>query len=332
MAETDMPDIPLAIDAGVLTGEMLYRKLGKTGEQVSAIGLGGYHVSNPSLTSQETIRIIRGAIDRGITFMDNSWDYNEGFGELRMGAALEDGYRQRVFLMTKIDGRTREEAAKQIEMSLERLRTDVIDLVQFHEVLRYEDADRIFADDGAVHAFLDAKQAGKLRHIGFTGHKHPQIHLHMLDVAAEHGFAFDTVQMPINVMDAHFRSFSRTVVPRLIREDIGVLAMKTLGGGVIQKSGVISAVECIQYALALPTSVAICGIDSLDVLDQAFEAVRTFKVLDRAGMDGLIGKTAQAAKGGKYEVFKTSAFFDQTAKNAPWLGGDSQTVKQLEPM
>ncbi len=165
--------------------------------------------------------MIRSAIDRGITFMDNCWDYNDGVSEVRMGKALQDGYRNKVFLMTKIDGRTKASAAQQIDESLQRLQTDHVDLMQFHEVIRLEDPDRIFAEGGAMEAMLEAKKAGKVRYIGFTGHKDPYVHLRMLDHARKHDFHFDTVQMPLNVMDAHFRSFTREVLPALTREGIG---------------------------------------------------------------------------------------------------------------
>jgi aryl-alcohol dehydrogenase-like predicted oxidoreductase len=184
------------------TGEMPYRVLGRTGERVSAIGLGGWHLGFEKVDEQVSIRVIREAVDRGINFLDNSWDYNEGASETRMGKALRDGYRQKVFLMTKIDGRSRAEAARQLDESLRRLQTDRIDLVQHHEMLRYEDPHRIFDEEGANAALVEARTAGKIRYIGFTGHKDPHIHLHTRDVAREHGFAFDTVQMPLNVMDA----------------------------------------------------------------------------------------------------------------------------------
>ena len=193
---------------------MPYRTLGRTGEKVSCIGVGGSHVGKPEkLSEADSIQIIRAALDRGLNFMDNSWDYNDGQSELRMGKALRDGYRQKALLMTKIDGRTKQEAAKQIDESLRRLQTDHVDLLQHHEVIRYEDAARIFAQGGAMEAFLEAKKAGKLRFIGFTGHKDPHVHLYTLEVAARHNFHFDTVQMPLNVMDAHFRSFEKLVLP-----------------------------------------------------------------------------------------------------------------------
>src|SRR6266852_26304 len=231
-----MNQIPLTSSAGTRKGDMLYRTLGRTGELVSAIGMGGFHIGQHGLTEDESIRLVRAAVDRGITFLDNSWDYNEGQSEVRMGKALKDGYRQKVFLMTKIDGRTKQEAAKQIDESLKRLQTDHVDLMQHHEIIRFEAPDRIFAKQGAQEALLEAKRAGKIRYIGFTGHKDPHIHLFMLKVAADHGFHFDTVQMPLNVMDAHFRSFEKLVLPKLVEQGIGVLGMKSMGDGIILKS------------------------------------------------------------------------------------------------
>src|SRR5919198_6344690 len=261
--------------------EMPYRVLGRTGERVSVIGLGGWHLGFKTTSDALSIRIIRTAIDRGINFLDNSWDYNDGASEIRMGKALRDGYRSKVFLMTKIDGRSKKEAARQIEESLRRLQTDCIDLVQHHEILRYEDPHRIFDDDGANAALIEARKAGKLRYIGFTGHKDPRIHLYMLEVAKQHGFKFDTVQMPLNVMDAHYRSFEKLVVPELVKQKIGVLGMKSMGNGVILKLNIVTAIECLHYALSLPTSVVITGVDSLEILEQAFQAARTFRPMSK---------------------------------------------------
>jgi aryl-alcohol dehydrogenase-like predicted oxidoreductase len=310
---------------------MLYRTLGRTGERVSVIGMGGFHIAQHGLSEDESIQLVRAAIDRGITFMDNSWDYNEGQSELRMGKALKDGYRQKVFLMTKIDGRTKELARKQIEISLQRLQTDHIDLIQHHEVIRFDDPDRIFAEGGANEAMLEAKKAGKIRYIGFTGHKDPQIHLYMLKVAADHGFHFDAAQMPLNVMDAHFRSFAHLVVPELVQQGIGVLGMKSMGDGVILKSKTVSPVECLHYAMSLPTSVVITGIDRPAILDQAIDAAKTFKPMDREQVAKLLARTKQVAVAGKFELFKTSSHFDSTAKNPDWLGGDTSAVQQLAP-
>ena len=269
---------------------------------------------------QEGIKIIRTAIDAGVTFMDNSWDYHDGDSEVRMGKALKDGYRKKVFLMTKIDGRTKKAAAKQIDDSLKRLQADVIDLLQHHEVIRMEDPDRIFAEGGAMEAFLDAKKAGKIRYIGFTGHKDPLVHLRMLEVAAKHDFHFDTVQMPLNVMDAHFRSFGRHVLPVLVKEEIGVLGMKPMASGAILKSNTVTAAECLRYAMSLPTSVVITGIDSMDVLKHHLEAVKTFEPLTEEQTAELLKKTAEAAADGKFELFKTSNPFDATASHPEWLG------------
>ena len=311
------------------TDGVIYRTLGRSGERVSAIGMGGFHIGQPALSESDSIRLIRSAIDRGINFMDNSWDYNEGRSEIRMGKALKDGYRDKAFLMTKIDGRTKKEAQKQIDESLKRLQTDRLDLLQHHEIIRYEDPDRIFEKEGATQAVLESQAAGKIRYIGFTGHKDPHIHLYMLDVAAQHGFRFDIVQMSLNVMDAHFRSFEKLVLPRLVKEQIGVLGMKSMGDKVILKSGVVSPIECLQYALNLPTSVVITGIESPQILDQAFEAMRTFKPMSASETSAVLAKTAQLAATGHYEPFKTSAHFDSTARNPEWLGGQAPVVTEL---
>src|SRR6266581_2310625 len=226
---------------------MIYRSLGSTGEKVSAIGLGGWHLGLKNVDQQLAIRIVRTGIDRGINFLDNSWDYNDGASEARMGKALRDGYREKAFLMTKIDGRSKKEATRQLDESLRRLGVDHIDLVQHHEVLRYEDPHRIFHEEGANAALEEARQAGKLRYIGFTGHKDPRIHAYMLECAAQHGFRFDAVQMPLNVMDAHYRSFEKMVLPELVRQNIGVLGMKSMGDGIILKSRTVTPMECLHY-------------------------------------------------------------------------------------
>ena len=311
--------------------DMPYRVLGRTGERVSAIGLGGWHLGFEHLDEKLSIRIIREAVDRGITFLDNSWDYNDGASEIRMGKALRDGYRERVFLMTKIDGRSKAEASRQLDESLRRLQTDRIDLVQHHEVLRYEDPHRIFDADGANAALVAAQRAGKLRYIGFTGHKDPHIHLHTLDVASQAGFTFDAVQMPLNVMDAHYRSFERLVLPELTKRNIGVLGMKSLANGIILRSGVVTAIECLHYALSLPTSVVITGIESKERLDQAFEAARTFRPITEARRATLLAKTAGPAARGEFEPFKTTSIFDATALNPEWLGEEPERVQELMP-
>ena len=311
--------------------EVPYRTLGRTSEKVSVIGVGGYHLGQTS-DEKTAIRIVRAAIDRGINFLDNCWDYNDGKSEMRMGKALKDGYRDRAFLMTKVDGRSKKEAAKQIDQSLRRLKTDHVDLMQFHEVIRFEDPDRIFAADGAIEACLEAKKAGKLRLIGFTGHKDPHVHLYMLDVAARHHFQFDTVQMPLNLMDAHFRSFQHHVLPVLVKNKIGVLGMKSMGAGVILQSKTVTPIECLHYAMNLPTSVVITGMDNMERLDQAIRAAVTFRPFSEAEVAKLLAKTAAAAASGKFELFKTTSHHDSTAKNPQWLGNDPAEAEELVNM
>jgi len=285
----------------------------------------------PTVDEQLSIRIVRGAIDRGLNFMDNSWDYNGGTSEIRMGKALRDGYRDKVFLMTKIDGRSKREATRQLDESLRRLQTDRIDLVQHHEVIRFEDPHRIFDADGANAALVEARAAGKIRYIGFTGHKDPRIHLHMLEVAKEHDFSFATVQMPLNVMDAHYRSFGKLVLPVLVKQRIGVLGMKSMANGIILKSRTVTPVECLHYALNLPTSVVITGCDSMEILEQALDAVRSFQPMSAAQVKAILAKTKVAATDGEFEPFKTSSIFDSTATHPDWLGQESQRVQKLMP-
>jgi aryl-alcohol dehydrogenase-like predicted oxidoreductase len=305
------------------------RTLGRTGVKVSAIGVGGWHLSLPKVDKKLALRIVHEAYDRGITFFDNSWDYNDGESERRMGEALSDGRRQRVFLMTKIDGRTRVDAARQLDESLRRLRTDCIDLVQHHEVIRFEDPHRIFDEEGANRALLDARDAGKLRFIGFTGHKDPHVHLHTLDVAREHSFTFDTVQMPLNVMDAHYRSFARMVLPRLVDEGVGVLGMKPLANGGVLRSKTVSATECLRYALTLPASVVITGMDAMEILEQACEVARSFTPMSGDEVEALLARTSEAARHGEFELFKTSSIFDGTAEHPEWLGDEPERLQQF---
>jgi len=298
---------------------MIYRLLGSTGERVSAIGLGGYHIGLVE-DEDEAIKIVRSAIDRGITFMDNSWDYNEGKSEIRMGKALRDGYRERVFLMTKADGRDKRSLTEQLDQSLSRLQTDHLDLLQFHEVIRMDDPDRIFAPGGAIEGAIAARQAGKIRHIGFTGHKSAKIHLKMLQTAELHGFKFDTVQMPLNLMDVHFESFQKQVLPLLLDRRMGVLGMKPICAGKLMESHTVSAVDCLHYALSLPTDVVITGCDSIPILDQALDAVSSFRQLNREQMRSLEEKTVDAAVEGKFEEYKTTHEHDSTMKHPQWLG------------
>jgi predicted aldo/keto reductase-like oxidoreductase len=268
----------------------------------------------------ESLRIIRSALDRGINFLDNCWDYNDGQSELRMGKALRDGYRQKAFLMTKIDGRDRNTAARQIDESLKRLQTDHIDLLQFHECIRLSDPNHIFADNGAVHAAEAARKAGKVRYIGFTGHKNPEVHLKMLRTAADRHFKFASVQMPLNVMDAHFESFTKKVLPVAKKEDIGILGMKPMGDPFILKSNTVSPIECLHYAMNLPTAVVITGCDSMKILDQAVQAAISFRSMTEEQVAALLSKTAAAAKKGEFELYKTSHHFDGTYQHPEWLG------------
>lgn len=276
---TNRRELLLALGAGLAASsagaapsqsEIPYRTLGHTGEKVSFIGMGGSHLGKPEVTESDAIKLVHAGVGRGINFLDNSWDYNKGESEKRVGKAVKDGnLRSRVFMMTKNDGRTKDEFNKQLDESLKRLQTGHVDLIQFHEIIRFEDPDRIFAQGGAAEAALGAKKAGKVRYIGFTGHKDPNIHLYMLKVADRHKFQFDTVQMPVNVMDYHFRSFTNDVLPELTRRNIGVLGMKSIGDTVILKSGAVTALECLQFSLSRPVSVQITGIDKPEILDHA---------------------------------------------------------------
>ena len=299
---------------------MIYRKLGSTGATVSAIGVGGFHLGQKQVDEQLAVRIVRTAIDGGINFLDNCWDYNDGVSELRMGMALRDGYREKAFLMTKIDGQTKKAAEQQLEESLRRLQTDHIDLLQFHEVIRDTDPARIFGAGGSLEVAQAAKKAGKIRYIGFTGHKSPDIHLKMLETAFAHNFTFDSVQMPLNVMDAHFNSFEKEVLPVLVKHNIGVLGMKPMGDSIILKSKTASPVECLHYAMNLPTSVVITGCDSMQILQQALDAARNFKPMSKNEVAQLLARTSSAAAKGEFEQYKTTHNFDGTYQNPQWLG------------
>ena len=295
------------------------RTLGRTGEKVSMIGIGGFHLGKMS-DEQESIRLVRSALDQGVNFLDNCWDYNGGVSEERMGKALRDGYRAKAFLMTKIDGHTKAAATKQLDESLRRLQTDHVDLLQFHEIIRDSDPDQIFASGAGMEAVLEAKKQGKVRYIGFTGHKSPEIHAKMLEVAFAHDFTFDTVQMPLNVMDAHYDSFEKKVLPILVKHNIGVLGMKPMGDQIILKSKTATAVECLHYAMNLHTSVVITGCDSMTILQQALDAARSFKPMSKDQVASLLQNTASAAAKGEFELYKTSHTFDGTFHNPQWLG------------
>lgn len=290
------------VSAGV--DGMPYRTLGHTGEKVSIVGLGGDHIGRPDVTEEESQLIVRTAIDNGINFMDNCWCYHSGQSEVRMGKALRSGYRQRVFLMTKLDARDAKSATMQLDESLKRLETNHIDLIQFHAVSRMDEPREIFASGGALEGVLKARKAGKVRYIGFTGHRSPEIHLHMLDTAFKNNFMFDAVQMPLNVMDAHYDSFAKLVLPVLLQHNIGVLGMKPLGGHAILRSRVVNGPECLRYAMSLPASVIITGCDSMVILQQAINAARGFRPMTREEQTTLLGRTAPLAGKGEFEPYK----------------------------
>ena len=296
-----------------------YRVLGHTGERLSLIGIGGHHIGRPAVPEKTGIQIIRTALDNGANFLDNAWDYNDGASEIRMGKALRDGYRQKAFLMTKIDGRTKQAAAQQIEDPAplaNRSHRSIADS-RNHSNGRSE---RVFAPAGCMQALLAAKKAGKIRYIGFTGHKSPQIHLHMLNVALKHDFTFDAVQMPLNVMDAHFDSFQKLVLPVLEKHNIGALGMKPMGDAIILQSNTATPVECLQYAMNLKVTTVITGCDSIKILDQALNTARTFRPLSQTQVAAILAKTATVAFNGRYEKYKTTHNFDGTYENPSWLG------------
>jgi uncharacterized protein len=320
VASTIIPAVMRVRDVRAETGDMQFRTLGRTGQKVSIVGLGGAHIGLAQVSETDSVRIVRTAIENGINFMDNSWDYNGGQSEIRMGKALRDGYRQRVFLMTKLDGHNAKTATAQLDESLRRLQVEHIDLIQFHEVIRMDDPEKIFAPSGALEGMLKARQAGKVRYIGFTGHKSPEIHLHMLDIASRNNFTFDTVQMPLNVMDAHYDSFETLVLPVLAQRNIGVLGMKPMGAQIILQSGVVNAQECLRYALSLPTAVVITGCDSMPILNQTLNVARSFRPLADDERAALLARTAAIASNGKYELYKTTHHFDGTWQNPQWLG------------
>jgi aryl-alcohol dehydrogenase-like predicted oxidoreductase len=312
-------------------GKMPMRKLGSTGVEVSVLGLGGFHIGLPK-DEKTAVEIVRAAIDHGVTFMDNCWDYNDGKSEVWMGHALRDGYRKRVVLMTKIDGRTRKSAAEQIDQSLRSFGTDVIDLVQIHEVIRMSDPDRVFGPDGAIEALVAARKAGKIRFIGFTGHKSPEIHLNMLAAAEKNKFKFDTVQMPVSVMDAHYDSFTNKVLPELTRKKIGALGMKPFGSGLFFKSAplanrAITPAQCLQFAMGEPTSVVITGCDTMGVLMQGIDAAYRWRPMNEAERQALLAHTAPVAKAGEYEKYKTSGAFDGTDQHPWWM--ETASIKKV---
>ncbi len=296
------------------------RKLGRADAEVSIIGIGGYHLGLSSVSEQDAIRIVRKGLDEGINFLDNCWDYNGGVSEERMGKALQDGYRQKAFLMTKIDGRTGAAARRQLEQSFGRLKTDHIDLVQIHEVIRMGDPEQAFQPGNVVEVLKQAQKEGKIRFIGFTGHKSPEMHLHMIETADKHGFTFDTVQMPVNALDEHYDSFGQKVIPVAQKHGMGILGMKPLSNGAILKTGTVTAVEALHYAMSVPVTMTITGCESLPNLEQALGVAQNFKPMDKEQKIAVLQKTAPVGTDGKFEAYKSSHIYDGTFNNPKWLG------------
>jgi predicted aldo/keto reductase-like oxidoreductase len=288
-------------------GGIPLRPLGRTGQMVTMIALGGHH-STRHKDEKDSIRLIQRAVDEGIHFMDNCWDYHDGIAEERMGKALaEGGRRDKVFLMTKVCGRTASEARSNLEDSLRRLKTDRLDLWQFHEMVYDNDPDWIFADDGAINTALKAVEEGKVRYLGFTGHKDPIIHLKMLSKPYE----WTSVQMPLNVMDAHYRSFQYNVLPELLRRGIAPIGMKSLGGaGKIVSEAGVPVEDALRYVFSLPIATLVSGIDSERVLEQNLRIVRNFKPLSQEERRRVEASTLKVAGDGRYELFKSSKMYD----------------------
>jgi uncharacterized protein len=296
------------------------RKLGRADAAVSIIGIGGYHLGLSNVSEPEAIRVVRRALDEGINFLDNCWDYNGGVSEERMGKALDDGYRQKAFLMTKIDGRTGVAARQQIEQSLKRLKTDHIDLLQIHEVIRMGDPEQAFQPGNVVDVLKQARAEGKIRFIGFTGHKSPEMHLHMIETADTHGFTFDTVQMPVNALDEHYESFGQRVIPVAQKHGMAILGMKPLSNGAILKTNTVTAVEALHYAMSVPVTITITGCESIANLEQALSVARNFKPMDAQQKLAILQKTAPVGGAGKFEAYKSSHIYDGTFNNPQWLG------------
>ena len=293
-----------------MQGTIPRRPLGKTGEQVSLLCVGGAHIGSRNVEEAVGIRIIHQAIDAGADFLDNAWEYNEHESERRMGKALaQDGYRQKAFLMTKdcAHDRRADNSMQKLEESLRRLQTDYLDLWQIHEVTWPEDPDWIFAPGGSAEAMLRAKEQGKVRYVGFTGHKHPEIHRRMLS----QGFPWDTVQMPLNVLDAHFASFEREILPLCQEQGVGVLGMKSFAAGHLFNAGIeITPQEALRYAMNLPVATVVSGMNSLEILEQNLAIARDFTPLTAEEREAILAKTAPVAALGRFEPFKTTVDYE----------------------
>ncbi len=296
------------------------RKLGRADAEVSIIGVGGYHLGLGGVTEQEAIEIVRSALDRGVNFLDNCWDYNGGASEERMGKALEGGYRQKAFLMSKIDGRTGQAARQQLEESLRRLKTDHLDLIQIHEVIRMTDPEQAFQPGNVIDVLQQARESGKVRFIGFTGHKSPDIHLHMIATADKNHFRFDSVQMPVNALDEHFNSFGQRVIPEARKRGMAIIGMKPLSNGAILKTNTVTAPEALHYAMSVPVTVTITGCQSMANLEQALGVAKNFQPLSVQQKLAILEKTAPVSEAGKFEAYKSSHIYDGTYNNPQWLG------------
>ncbi|MDX9972592.1 MAG: aldo/keto reductase [FCB group bacterium] len=296
MVAASLPETPKAVG---IRNEMPYRVLGRTGEKVSLLGVGGYHIG--IVPKAESVRIIRTAIDEGVNFLDNSWSYTNGKSEEYMGAALKDGYRDKVFLMTKHDGRDRKTAQEHLETSLRRLDLDMIDLWQFHEIVQPDDPEKIYTQ-GAIEFALEAQKQGKIRYIGFTGHRKPAFLNEMID----RGFAWDTVQMPENPFDPHYESFQKEVLPKALERNMGVIAMKTQAGGGLPKTGAVTVAECLRYAMTLPVSVVVSGMDSLAKLKENLATAKSFQPMNGEEVTALLERTQTLAAKGEHEGYKVT--------------------------
>ena len=296
-AAISLAGIPLRASS---RNDMPYRTLGKTGLEVSLLTIGGWSIGVDELTDAESIKLMRTAVDEGINFFDNAWEYHDGGSEVRMGKALQDGYREKVILMTKHHGRKPEYARKHLEDSLRRMKTDYIDVWQFHEIDEQWEVDTIYSS-GVLDFALKAKEEGKIRHIGFTGHFRPSLHLEMI----YKGFDWETVQFPVNVLDQHYLSFSKNVLPVAVEKNIGVIAMKTLGGGTFIKNKVLSPEEALRFAMTLPVSTVCSGMDSMKVLKENIKTAKNFKPMEEDDITKLLERTIPLALNGKYEEYKT---------------------------
>jgi predicted aldo/keto reductase-like oxidoreductase len=291
------------------------RPLGKTGESISILGIGGHHLGQIE-NEQEAIRFVREAIDNGVTFMDNAWEYHKGRSEELMGKALQEGYRKKAFLMTKHHGRDKKTAIKHLEDSLRRLKVEQIDLWQFHEIIYEDDPKMIFSKNGGIEAAEQARRDGKIRFIGFTGHKDPSLFTQML----KQDYEWDAVQMPVNVLDPHFRSFQKEILPVLVERKIGIIAMKTLAGGHLLAPKIVTPQEALTYTWSQPVSTIVSGMDSRELLMANIQTAREFTPMSQEAQAKLLERTRSVASSGEYEPFKTTRKFDG------WVGREQHGI------